>query len=1202
MNRKLSFLAVLTVIVAIFAVTSLVFAAPEVTRVDTASEFVTGTTTSLTVTSGSSIQWYKSETSDGANPVAVGTRDDATLTLTVEEGSFFYFAEVDGETSDIVKVSGYTAKHLPLVFNFSDDTHIEKDGSGDLEFVYDDDVKATVAKVTATSTDPHVVTKDLEIDLSVYKTILVKWKPMVAKAPYMFHAYDGNKSAVSIGGAYPGTSFGNPTAGIWQTFSYGSAANMIGSHKTYSGGRFDYYNNSPAVGDVAYIQYMAAFTDNAQMNEFLLTEKVEKNVIDGKFFEFDDDASLAAEFLPDADYVADEGVTFDSFESYEVFLKSRDKFDLATYSVVKFNYSTAFDAVLTLTYTDANGVSHDKEINLDKSKKSVVVDFTDDADWKGEFVTLSFMTDKIVTVSSIGFVKTQYDANVYDGDQNTPVSASGDLEFESAIWWNMADSSIKSSVQIVNGSAKFNTNTDSGLNTVTFTAKNDGNMSFTYNKNSMASTHRFETSEYPYVVFGYNTDDLNGANAYIKYWTDMYDEPTTVNFTFGTADAPVLASVDEHGFSQFMLDFSSLAAIRSIDSTAANEFRGSLEGLEVGFTSEAGDEIEIAYIVFFADNGQAQRFDGNVVLPPASLVPGTWTSKNVIKSEYITVDDMDLSGAIVEFDISKYSRISRIALQDLKKNYGAKKIVVNGDGYYYEFYPKNVLTNLETWYYDLEVDFNEKNSGDVYRSKIKSLVTEGDYIGGAYFVQKFMKDRSLPFRGKLYYEIGEEYNGKYIDVYTYDPSNNALVLSEHAPVTDGKLVLSTLGGDLAFVDNDYEPTEEELAYAAAVDAYENTQWDAYIYNAGDINFKANNADVTMMTETGITFNRVSSTTADTRVETFYYTDAFEASEYPVVVIKYKTGSLPGTVNNYLSTDFYTESMNSDNYAGYTWYKAAAWYSAGNALGMAADWTTKIVNYTDLASMKASGLNVSGEWVDGAGSDRNSVAYPFKGTMEYYRIDYNINAVGTKIDVAYIAFFKTEEEAKKYVEARDTIENVEIEAAIAEKRANMPKQFIFDLTDPKETVKYTFNTPSDAQPVATESKNTPEGFWTKDSDGEYNLSRSLSATETINLKDYPVLKIKYKASVPGVTQFYCWQSGASVPASNPRADLTFDKAGEWVEQVWDFSSGAINEGSYDGTLTKFRIDPMRSNRVERECTIAYIGFFMTVEDAEAYTGE
>lgn len=1202
MNRKLSFLAVLTVIVAIFAVTSLVLAAPVVDRVDSASEFVTGTTTSLTVTSGSSIQWYKSETSDGANPVAVGTRDDATLTITVAEGSFFYFAEVDGETSNILKVSGYTAKYLPLIFNFSDDTYVEKDASGDLEFVYDDTVKTTVAKVTATTSDPHVVTKNLNIDLSIYKTILVKWKPMVSKAPYMFHAYDGNKSAVAISGSYPGTGFGNPTAGVWQTFSYSSTANMIGSHKTYSGGRFDYYNNGPTAGDVAYIQYMAAFTDNAQMNEFLLTEKVEAPVIDGKFFEFDDDASLAAEFLPNASYKSGEGVVFAGYEDYEAFLKSRDKFDLATYSVVEFNYSAASNTTLTLTFTDVNGDTHSKDVELKAADKSAVANFTDDADWKGEFVTLSFNADSDITIASIGFVKTEYDAGVYDGDQNTPVIADGELEFESAIWWNMADSHIKSSVQVVNGSAKFNTNTDSGLNTVTFTANNDGKMSFTYNKANMLSTHRFEASEYPYIVFGYNTADLEGADAYIKYWTDMYEDPTTVNFTFGTASAPVLSSVDEHGFSQLVLDFSSLAAIRTLDATAANEFRGDLEGFEVGFTSEAGDEIEIAYISFFGDNGQAQRFDGNVELPPASLVPGTWTSKNVIKSEYITVDDMDLSGAVVEFDISKYSRISRIALQDLKKNYGAKKIVVNGNGYYYEFYPKNVLTNLETWYYDLEVDFNEKNSGDVYRSKIKELVTEGEYVGGAYFVQKFMKDRSLPFRGKLYYELGEEFEGKYIDVYTYDPSTNTLVLSEHAPVTDGKLVLSTLGGDLAFVDNGYEPSEEELAYAAAVNAYENTEWDAYIYNAGDINFKVNHADVEMMTETGITFNRVTSTTADTRVETFYYTDAFEASEYPVVVIKYKTGSLPGTVNNYLSTDFYTGSMNSDNFAGYTWYKSAAWYSAGSALGMSTDWTTKIVNYTDMASMKASGLSISGEWVDGAGSDRNAVSYPFKGTMEYYRIDYNINALGTKIDVAYIAFFKTEEEAKKYVEARDTIENVEVEAAIAEKRANMPKQFIFDLTDPKETVKYTFNTPNDSQPVATESKNTSEGFWTKDSDGEYNLSRSLSATEQVNLKDYPVLKIKYKASVPGVTQFYCWQSGASVQAANPRADLTFDKAGEWVEQVWDFSSGAINEGSYDGTLTKFRIDPMRSNKVERECTIAYIGFFMTVEDAEAYTGE
>ncbi len=1203
MNRKLSFLAVLTVIVAIFAVTSLVFAAPAITRADSTAEFVVGKTATLTVTSGSSIQWYKSEASDGSSPVAVGTRNSDTLTITVDEGSFFYFAEVDGVESDIVKVTGYNPVTTPLVLNFSDDTYIEEDSSADLTFEYDDEVNATVAKVVAKTGDPHVVMKNFGVDMSIYKMMAIKFKPSkISDNPYMFHAYNGTKGAVSlpIFGGYPGTSLPSIGNKAWQVMSY-SIPEKEGLH-TYSGGRFDFYNGSPAVGDSMYIQYIAAFTDAEQMKNFLNTETVAKTPIDGKFFEFDDDANLAQDFLPDAGYTKDAGVNFDSFTDYTAYLKSMDKFDLAKYSVVKINYTATADAVLSLTYKDLSGNTITKDIDLPASAKSAVADFTDDADWKGEFVELSFQSDSAVTISSIGFVKTNYDAKRYDGNEKTPVSATTEIEYDSAIWWNFADTNILHNIIVVNGDKKFNTNTASGLNTVTLTAEAAGNLSFTYRKAVMSPEHRFEASEYPYVILGYKSASLEGKKAYIKFWTDRNDAPTTVSFVLDGATAPLLLATDDNGYNQLGLNLSSLASIKAIDATAANEFRGEVDAIEFGFEANAGDEIEIAYISFFNDSLQANKFDGDVIVPPQSITSATWKSRSVVKAEYITVRDMDLSEAVVNFDISDYSRISRITLQDLKRDYGAKKIVANGKDYYYEFYPKSVLTNLKTWYYDLEVDFNEKRGSDVYRSIIKDLVADGEigeYVGGAHFVQKFMKDRSLPFRGKLYYTMGEEFEGKYIDVYTYDPEANALVLSEHAPVTNGKLVLSTLGGDLAFVDSGYAPSEEELAHAAAIEAYENTPWDAYIYNAGDIKYTANNANVSTITENGITFTRTSSTSAENRVETIFYPDAFEASEYPVVVIKYKTGTLTGAVNNYVSTDFYTGSQSSDNFAGYTWFKAGAWYSAGNVYGQSADWVTKVVDYTDKASMNASGFSIGADWVDGAGADRNAVAYPFKGIMNYFRIDYNMSAANTNIDVAYIAFFKTAEEAKKYAEARDIVENVEVQAAIAEKLANMPKSIVFDLTDPKETLKYTFHTPNDTNSVATQSKNTTEGYWTKDSDQEYNLSRALASTETINLKEYPVLKIKYKASIPGITQFYVWQNNQS---GNPRADLTFDKAGEWVEQIWDFSGGAISNGTWDGSLLKFRIDPMRNPGGERECTIAYIGFFVSVEEAEAYTGK
>ena len=128
-------------------------------------------------------------------------------------------------------------------------------------------------------------------------------------------------------------------------------------------------------------------------------------------------------------------------------------------------------------------------------------------------------------------------------------------------------------------------------------------------------------------------------------------------------------------------------------------------------------------------------------------------------------------------------------------------------------------------------------------------------------------------------------------------------------------------------------------------------------------------------------------------------------------------------------------------------------------------------------------------------------------------------------------------------------------------------------------------------------NTAEGFWSKDADQEYNLTRSLAQEEQFSLKEYPVLKIKAKPSKAGVNcQFYVWQDNQS---GNPRTEFAFEKANEWNELILDYSSGAITSGTWDGVLTKYRIDPMRGS-AEREITIEYIGFFKSVEAAEAFT--
>ena len=132
--------------------------------------------------------------------------------------------------------------------------------------------------------------------------------------------------------------------------------------------------------------------------------------------------------------------------------------------------------------------------------------------------------------------------------------------------------------------------------------------------------------------------------------------------------------------------------------------------------------------------------------------------------------------------------------------------------------------------------------------------------------------------------------------------------------------------------------------------------------------------------------------------------------------------------------------------------------------------------------------------------------------------------------------------------------------------------------------------------------TKEGLWMKDDDAEFNITRLLGESEQFELSEYPVLKIKVKYSIPGVTsQLYVWNT-AQV-GTNPRCELLVDKGGEWTEQIWDYSKENMALGTWNGVLTKFRLDPMRgAGKVEREATVAYIGFFKTVEAAEAFDGK
>jgi len=1070
----------------------------------------------------------------------------------------------------------------------------------------------TALELTVANGDPHATIKGMNVDLTVYKYYAFKYKITSGGANSMapFHFFTGN------GVNNPGAN-----GSYYDSLSISSAPNFQVTSKqidlvteepratVYTGMRLDFFNGgSFTIGDKMELEYIGFFTDAAQMNEFIQAgEQVIVPEPEGKFWQFADDADFTSELFANATYVDGVGAKLGAGTTYLANIKTRDKFDLDKYAVVKIFYTAAEDANLTV-YNDGSIALNE---TLPAASGEATFDFR--TLWNGEFGKLEFVSDKEITIGAIGFFTNEKAAELYDGSAEIP-TAGGALEYEGAIWWNFADMSIFYKLQAINLDKKFN-EIENAPNTITLTAQNDGAAKFSYSKIHMYGGATINAAEkYPYITIGYDSAALAGKPAYIKFKSELYPDPVTVNFTWPAAlddnynGCLMNVGTDNNGYTKLFINFASLANLQAIDPSALSEWRGSIEYVEIGVDNlTAGDEVEIAYINFFEFATHAQSFDGKIILDPESLVTAKWSTKSRVIAEYVTVDDLDLEAEEIKFSVADYSRISRFTLTELKKNYPSKKVIVDGDVYDLEFYPKNVSDDMLTWYYDLEVSFDGTNSGDVYRETVKNLITEneGEYITGVYFLQKFVNDRAMPFKGKLVYEIGEAFNDKYLDIYKYDYREGTVALVERAPVKDGKITITTLGGDLAIVDSGYQPSEEELKRAEAIDVYENTPWNALIFDFGEssgagLTVKANNAEIKDLTKSGVTYKSIISTKEGQRIELkLQPVSQFEASDYPVVIVKYKTSvNLSGSVNNYVTTDYYAGGT------GYEWFSNATYYAATGAYTIAPTWTAKMIDYTNGDTMKASGLAINGTYTEGKTSN-GSVDYPFKGMLSEYRLDFNVGPVGTTIDIAYVAFFKTADEAKQYLEARNVIEGFAAEEAKAEEEkanANKPEFYVFDLTDEKEAAKYTFASASESQPTKTESKMTKEGLWMKDDDAEFNITRLLGESDQFELSEYPVLKIKVKYSIPGVTsQLYVWNTAQT--DINPRCELLVDKGGEWTEQIWDYSKENMALGTWNGVLTKFRLDPMRgAGRVEREATVAYIGFFKTVEAAEAFDGK
>lgn len=1051
MNQKLTFLAVLAVIVTMFAVTGMVLA-DDLLPVTLSGEwevYVNDIAPTLTVSAeeGAAIQWYVDTDSDSKDGTPIDGANQVTYTVNTSAenvGVNFYYAIVNGKASEAKKVGVSVKSVEPIIFRFDNqgaiDKHIANTGTATFELAVDAETQKNVLKLTSISGDCFVRVRELNVPLDTYKFVAYKIKPgsdMGAKGVFMHHGYNRTE-AIDRNGAiaydpdnwgFFGSALVSPN-GVMETnkWQFVVSDNLVSpkdkiyivfpdwdtSEKTYYGGRFDFINNAAGPGEVMYVEYIAFFDSKESFEAYKNAgEEITQPDMDMKAMEFKNKPSFALDFFPNnSDAVTNEGVQFKADQEYVAALMSRNKFDLDTYSVVKVLGAQSG----TLTF-----INNGEEIGTVDLEEGVA-DFTGKENWTGEFVDLKIKTSEDVTITSIAFLKSKSDAAKYVGELKETEGGDGasEIKYTDAKWWSFEDSHTYYNVVPVNATSKFVSDTHSS-----YTVKQDGNVSLSYRDVNMKSLHKFETSSNPFIriSYKYNSKNFNDAKAYIKFST-AYRPGEIIEVNFNLKD---WTTVNPEGFDMLALDFSSFASINLIDTEndISGEFRGEIESFEFGIVDAKADEVlDVKCIVFFEEKAKANVFDGEVMFPPVALITGAWAPQDVIKNEYITIDELDTTEETVEFNIADYSRISRLTLNKLKKEHPNTTVDIIGDGYRYQFNSNLVKNELKTWYYDLDAYFAPGFSGDVYRDTVKGLIAEDEYITGIHFVHKFMKSTDFPFNGKMIVDVAEDYEGKCIDIYKYNPATNTVAIVERAIVKDGKLEITELGGDMALAYSGYQLSQEEIERTAAIKAYQNTIWEGLIHDFskdGDatMSFDANNAIVETKSEDGVTYKRAT-TNSTNRMETvFKPVSSFETSEYPVVVVKYRTSSnMSGSASNYVSTDFYT----SDSSRGYEWYTEAAYYNAGGAYHKSTKWTTKVINYTDRAGMSSSGITVSEEWIDKEGAKRNGgQAFPFKGKLNYYRLDFAPGAAGVSFDVAYIAFFKTADEANRYVEARELAE-------------------------------------------------------------------------------------------------------------------------------------------------------------------------------------
>ncbi|MBQ9941226.1 MAG: hypothetical protein IJO74_06790 [Clostridia bacterium] len=1052
MSKKLSFVALLMVIVTLFAMTAMVSAAGEVVLTRTQGdpemnvESTYPTVITLTNSINGTIEWYKKAASDrnGLKLQETGT----TLTISsYTEGTDFYYAVVTTDTNDKfvsneIKVTGYVEIVKPIVWDAEDLMSVITSGDAPVSLIPgggENGVDSAV-RTTILGNNPSLWFSGIDIDLT--KTPL-----MVRKYRWISGDHAGGYFHVATNGReFPTSTFLASEElplpmNKWEERVNDFSAILSNTDHTLNDLRWDYANYGGGSSNANIeIEYIGFFADGNQYAEWRAnrTPGSELPELDVKAWEFVDEDDAAT---PDVDESIN-GVNFTNdffggmvaYENgakllantdYLAFIKTKDKFDLNRYSVVKVLYNAVQDTKLSL-FEDGVKVG---EIELKANKNEAIVDFTDDANMPANFNKLSIKADKDVTISSIAFLINNADAAAYKLGYASFPGVSGTIEYDDAIWWNFADIDLFYVLQPENGDVEFNAGDNiSGPDTITVTAKQDGAVTLSLTDIHLKSAQRLEdVASFPYISVAYSGDVLAGKPAYIKFKPEG-QAAVTVNFTWPAVGAvtPISNEAVNYGLNKMVLDFSSANAIALIDHSANAEWTGNIENVEIGIGGlSANDAFTLSSVNFFEFADQSTAFDGTVAQPPK--VSATWKVVTKVMTDYITIEQIDIEADQIEYAIDSNSRISRIALTELRDEIPGKLITLKADGYFYEFYPKNLLDNAATWYYDLEVAFDGSKDFTTNHKAISELAAEkeGEVVSSVYFRHKFVRDRSMPFKGKFGFEVGEEYNDKYLDVYKYNQRDNLLELVEHAPVVNGVAKMRSIGGEYVIMDSGYEPSEDELKYYEALEVYENTEWNFIKFDysdasGNDIAFTSTNSEVTKNEENGVVFYRVKNIGGGLGIRiTPSGAAMLELSEHPVLVFTYRTNKEYSNngIACYYETDFYQK-----NNVGYEWYKQAAYYDSSAAFKKTnEEWKNIVIDYSSPAAMKKSGLNVSDSW--NGQSNAGIAPYDFKGSFRYLRFDFP-DKVNATFDLASILFFTNGDEARSYVESKEIVEKYE----------------------------------------------------------------------------------------------------------------------------------------------------------------------------------